>query len=219
MIELTEEREVSKVDQYSELTTQKNMVRDGDGRYVWVYEMPMLTAFFLLFEVWKVIGISGCIVFLLNVVITLVSGNGLGSIGGAFISTLIPLAILLVLSIPAYYIVTRANNGKYTVLFEMDEEGVDHTQIKTDKAVALEALTMLVGAATKNRSTIASGALSATGGSLYSRFSKVKKVRAYPEKHLIKLDGAFVSNQVYVENEYFDFVYRYILDHCPNASN
>ena len=125
--------------------------------------------------------------------------------------------IMFVLSIPAYYIVTKANNGKYTVLFEMDDSGIDHIQIKTDKAKALDLLVTFTGVATKSRTTTAAGMLSATGGSLYSRFSDVGRIRAYPKKHLITLSGRFMENQVYVDDEDFIKVYEYIVHHCPNA--
>ena len=99
----------------------------------------------------------------------------------------------------------------------MDNEGIDHTQIKTDKAKALELLALFVGGIAKSRGATASAALSASGGSLYSRFSKVKKVKAYPKKNLIRVNGTLIHNQVYVRDEDFDFVYQFIVDHCPNA--
>ena len=194
-----------------------SLVQFKGNKYRWVYELPMLKSFFLLFEVWKVLFIGSAVVYVLLLIINVAEGKGLGSIVSASAPVLIPLGILLALSIPAYYIVTKANNGKYTVLFEMDDSGIDHIQIKTDKALALEKLTMLAGAVSGNSSAMGSGALSASGTSLYSRFSKVKRIRAVPEKHLITLDGTLVKNQVYVDDADFDFVYDFIVKHCPNA--
>ena len=189
----------------------------GDGKYRWVAELPMLKSFFLLFEVWKVLGIGALAVALLGAAVSLIGGNGpAGAAGSAGMAALV-LGILLVLSVPSYWIVTRANNGKYTVLFEMDGAGISHTQIKTDKARALEALTTLAGAAAKSRPTTAAGILSASGGSLYSRFSKVKRIRAVPEKNLILLSGTLIRNQVYTDPQYFDFVYEFITRRCPGA--
>ena len=136
---------------------------------------------------------------------------------GSFGMAALVLGILFVLSVPAYWIVTRANNGKYTVLFEMDDDGIDHTQIKTDKAKALEALTVLAGTAAKSRTAAAAGILSASGGSLYSNFSKVKRIKAVPEKGLILLSGTLIRNQVYTDDQYFDFVYEFITRRCPGA--
>ena len=203
----------------SSATSQSNssLLQDHSGKYRWLYELPMLKSFFLLFEVWKVLGISIFIVYSITLLIQLISGNGFSSFSSSFLFLLIPSAILFVLSLPAYYIVTKANNGKYTVLFEMDNSGIDHIQVKTAKAKALELLTVFVGRSTNNPTTTAAGLLSASGTSLYSRFSNVKKIHAYPKKHLIKLNGTFFRNQVYVDEENFDFVYNYILQHCPDA--
>jgi hypothetical protein len=194
-----------------------HMFRTKDDKYSWVYEMPMGKSFFLLLEVWKVIAIAAAIVAAFMLVIGLIGngdfGSALSSVGMVALVT----GILLVLSLPAYYIVVKANNGKYTVLFEMDDEGVDHTQIKTDMAKALDVLTMGVGFAGGNRSAVSAGALSATGGSLYSKFSKVKRIKAYPEKHTIRLDGTLVHNMVYADEAHFDWVYKFIAERCPNA--
>lgn len=201
----------------SEEKSTDRVLKDSSGTYRWIYEMPMLKNMFLLFEVWKVLAMAVAAVFVLMGLINVISGNGLdGAIGAAEMALLV-LAILFVLSVPAYYIVTKANNGKYTVLFEMNEEGIDHIQIKTDKARALELLTLYVGGIAKSQTASASAALSASGGSLHSAFSKVRKVKAYPEKNLIKVNGKLIHNQVYVGDEDFDFVYKFITEHCPNA--
>ena len=188
-----------------------------NGRYYWVAELPMFKSFFLLFEVWRVLGISGLIVALIGLTAGIIGGDG----REAYVATVgmiaLVMTILMVLSIPAYYIVTKANNDKYTVLFEMDDEGVDHTQIKTEKAKALDALTMLVGSATGNHTLKGIGSLNASGGSLYSSFRNVRKIKADRKKGVIALNGRFLRNQVYVDDENFDFVYQFIRERCPNA--
>ena len=177
----------------------------------------MLKSMFLLVEVWKVIAMAAAVVCIFMLLVGIFSGDGISAAVGAVQTCILVLGILFVLSVPSYYIVTKANNGKYTVLFEMDNEGIDHTQIKTDKAKALELLALFVGGIAKSRGATASAALSASGGSLYSRFSKVKKVKAFPKKNLIRVNGTLIHNQVYVRDEDFDFVYQFIVDHCPNA--
>ena len=187
----------------------------NDTVYRWVYELPMWKSLFLLFEVWRVLLIACLIPF----VILLIAGSGSfpDRLWGAICTLAIPLAILLVLSVPAYLIVTKANNGKYTVLFEMDDEWITHTQIKTEKARALEQLTMLVGAKAGNPTAIGAGLLSATGGSLSSRLINVRRITAVRSKHLIKVHSLLKRNQVYVDDAGFDFVLNYLAGHCPNA--
>ena len=187
----------------------------NDTVYRWVYEQPMLKSLFLLFEVWRVLLIACLIPFIIILIAD--SGPFLERVWGAFCTLAIPLGILLVLSIPAYLIVTKANNGKYTVLFEMDDEWVTHTQIKTDKARALELLTMLVGAKAGNPTTMGAGLLSATGGSLSSRLVNVRKITAVPGKNLIKVNSLLKRNHVYVDDAGFDFVLNFLAGHCPNA--
>ncbi len=190
---------------------------DADGKYRWVYELPMKHSFFLLWEVWRVFGIIFGAIGLFMVITAIVSHDSLR----AFISSLLVLfavcGFLLLLSIPAYWLVTKANNGKYTVLFEMDGHGVDHIQIKTEKARALEILTMLGGRASRNLSVIGTGLIQAAGGSLYSSFSDVKTIQAIPDQHLIRLNGRWKRNQIYADGEIFDEVYDFIKAHCINA--
>ena len=197
--------------------TGKKLSEDSDGVYRWVSELPMATSFFLLFEIWRVIIFSAVLIIVVTAVINLLSGNGLNGVTSAVGMGLLVLAILMVLSLPAYWIVAKANNGKYTVLFEMDEEGIDHTQIKTDKAKALEALTVLMGKRTGNRTTAGAGMLSAAGTSLYTRFSAVRKIQADASKCLIRLKGKLIRNQVYTDPEHYDFVLDYITSRCPQA--
>lgn len=200
-----------------EPVSEGHVFETENHKYTWVYELPMMKSFLLLFEVWKVIAMSGAVVALFMTIIGLFQGNSLGEVLPSVGMVALVLGILLVLSFPAYYIVTKANNGKYTVLFEMDEEGVDHTQIKTDMAKALDILTIGVGISGGNRSAVSAGTLSATGGSLYSKFAKVKKIKAYPKQHMIRVNGPFVHNMVYADDEHFEWVYKFIVDHCPNA--
>lgn len=193
------------------------MLKYETGKYVWVYELPMTKSFFLLFEAWKVLALAALAPMTVIALTGLFGGDGLsGVLFGVEMAALV-FGIMFVLSIPAYWIVTKANNGKYTVLFEMDENGISHTQIKTDKAKILDSLTMMAGAATRNYSTMGAGMLSASGGSLYSNFLRVRVLKAYPKKHLIRVNGRFVHNQVYVDDEDFDFVWEFIRSHCINA--
>ena len=190
---------------------------DPDGKYRWVYELPMKHSFFLLYEVWRVFFVTAGIVAVLFAVMAVISGDSFRS----FIMSLLVLMgvtlFLILLSIPAYWIVTKAENGKYTVLFEMDGNGVDHIQIKTDKSRALEILTLLAGQAVRRPSVIGTGMIQAAGGSLYTPFESVRVIEVVPQKHLIRLNGRWKRNQVYADEETFDEVYEFIRAHCINA--
>ena len=192
-----------------------DIVKCSDGTYRWIYEMPMRKSFFLLFEVWRVLLIAGIAVMLITMIFS--DGTLLERLKDSAITLGIVLGILFVLSLPAYWIVTRANNGKYTVLFELDEKFLSHTQIKTEKAKALELLTMLTGAATGNMTTTGIGLMNSAGGSLTSRLEKVRTVRGNRRKNLIKVNSLIKRNQVYVKDSDYDFVMDFLTEHCPAA--
>ncbi len=194
------------------------MIKYDTGKYVWVYEQPMLKSFDILLEVWKVLLIASFVPITMMVVFALVEGSGLEGILFSFQLGALVFSIIFVLSIPAYWIVTRANNGKYTVLFEMDEFGISHTQVKTEKAKLLEALTVMAGAATRNYTAMGAGVNAAAGSSLYSSFPNVRELRAYPEKNTIAVNGKLIRNKVYVDSEDFDFVWEFIKSHAVNAT-
>lgn len=201
---------------YLETSEQNDtVVYCQDGKYRWIYEQPMMKSLFLLMEVWRVLLIAALIPF---VILLIVSKEPFGErLLNALLTLAIPLGILLVLSLPAYLIVTRANNGKYTVLFEMDEQWISHTQIKTEKARALEVLTMFAGAAAHSPTTAGIGMLNASGGSLTCRLEKVRSIKGTRRKNLIRVNTLLKRNQVYVADSDFDFVFGYLKDHCPNA--
>lgn len=187
----------------------------GDGTYRWIYEQPMMKSFFLLFEVWRVLLIAGLVPFLITVLVS--DGSFPERLKNAGITFGIVFGILFVLSLPAYWIVTKANNGKYTVLFEMDDREVSHTQIKTEKAKALAILTSLTGAAAGSATAAGIGMMQTGGGSLTCRYDKVRKLKGVRNKNLIKVHTLLKRNQVYVKNSDFDFVFTYLKEHCPNA--
>ena len=209
--------DLNKYSAISAETKDVTLFKDAGDKYRWVYELPMMKSFFLLFEVWRVLGISAGIIIVLMAITHLFNHEGWQGLLFSIEMGVLVLAILMVISIPAYWIVTKANNGKYTVLFDMDNDGIDHTQIKTDKQEALDFLTAFVGSAARSFSAMGAASLSAGGGSLYSRFSRVRKIKAVPKKDLIKIYGRVMRNQVYVAPEDYDFVYNYIVERCPGA--
>ena len=207
----------SQIREYLNDDDYRHIVMDNKGKYRWVYELPMRKSFFLLFEVWKVLGFAALIVMLFGTVLTLFDGTGLSSALSFAGMIALVLGILFVLSVPAFYIVMKAGNGKYTVLFEMDDSGIDHIAIKTEATKALEILTVIAGMVGKAHGTTAAGMLSASGGSLYSRFANVRKIKADKSRNLIRVNGRLVHNMIYADDEDFDFVYDFIVDHCPQA--
>ena len=120
---------------------------------------------------------------------------------------------LTVLGILVYAAIMR---GKYIVMFEMDDKGVKHAQIPSQakKAQKLSAATARAGASFGGL-TAAGAGMMASRTSMYTAFSDVRKVKAYPRRNIIKLNERLEHNQVYASLEDFDFVYQYIYPTVP----
>ena len=196
-----------------------NIMMYPDGKYRWVYELNMYRNPSVLFTIFKIFGTIFLVAWLLLVVHGIIDGRDFSGICEESLPMLYICLGFFVLIVVAYLIVAAINGGKYVVVFTMDEEGIEHRQLKEqfDKNKALAKLTVLAGIAGGRPGTVGAGLLSATKTSLYSDFSMVRRVRARRSLHLIKVNELLTKNQVYVENEDFDFVFHFIVDHCPKV--
>ena len=119
-----------------------------DGNYRWVYEVKMLTNPTILFDVYKVLGISFGVVWLFMLLINGCEGNlTLGSIWEFSYGFLVLMAVFVVIGIVAYFIVAWVYDWKYVVLYTLNEKEVIHQQMprQAKKAQVLGALTAMVG--------------------------------------------------------------------------
>ena len=191
-----------------------------DGKYRWVYEVPMLKNPSILFDVYKVLGISFGIVWLLNVVlIGCENGYDLESLWGITSGFLILMLVFLVIGYIAYVIVAWYYGWKYVVLFTMDEKEVVHQQMprQVKKAKVLGALTTLVGAAADKPGMMGTGVLAASRSTSTSELANVARLKPCRRLHLIKVNQLLNKNRVFVPDEDFDFVYDFLCQHCPKA--
>lgn len=191
-----------------------------DGKYRWVYEVNMLTNYSILFDVWKVFGISIVIIIILFTIIFLFTGElsldifiGMGK--GVFFSA----AILAVLSILGYLLYAAISGWKYVALFIMDEKEVTHQQMPREvkKGQIIGALTILAGLASGRPGVIGTGILSQSRSSMTSTHANVKRLIPSRRMNLIKVNQLLAKNRVYVNDEDFDFVYDFLCQHCVNA--
>ena len=191
-----------------------------DGKYRWAYELSLYKNPHLLFLIWKIMGgvVAGVSLFLM--IVQLFSGNT------SFEELIVfPLqlffgigALMFVLGAIGYFVYALIMGGKYCVIFEMDENGVNHKQTadQAKKARKISKATTGAGLATGRLTTIGIGINSART-EMYSDFERVRKIKAYPKTNVIKVNGRLSRNQVYAEKEDFDFVKNYIVEHCKNA--
>ena len=191
-----------------------------DGVYRWVYEMPMLKNFTILYTVWKVMGIAIGILFVIMQIFHLF-GDGFSSDGFLFDIKLMGImaAIFLVLGIISYFILAAIYGWKYVALFEMDEKEICHTQVpkQQKKAEIIGLITALAGLASKNMTTAGIGITHGSRNKTTTEFRRVKSIKAVPRRHVIKLSQGLSHNQVYADGADFDFALDFIQSRCPNA--
>jgi hypothetical protein len=201
---------------------EQHIVQGKDGVYRWTYELSLYKNPTILFLIWK---IFGWICFGIWAFTTLISVGDYGFWWEGFWDNtkifLLVAAGMFVLSTIGYFLYALMMGGKYCAIFEMDENGVCHTQMQKQvkRAEAISLLTILVGIAAKRPATVGAGLMSSAKTSMYSDFAKVKSVKAYPRRQVIKVNAPFNKNQVYAEKENFDFVLRYICAHTNCKKN
>lgn len=191
-----------------------------DGKYRWVYEVPMLKNPTILIDVFKVLGISFGIVWLFTVlVIGCEEGYTLENLWGITSGFLMLMGVFLVIGCIAYFIVAWCYGWKYVVLFTLDERQVVHQQMprQVKKAMVLGALTAMMGGAAGKPGVVGSGLLAASRSTLTSAFVDVTRLIPCRCHNLIKASQLLSKNRVFVPDEDFDFVYNYLCQHCPRA--
>ena len=196
------------------------MIKQQDGICRWTYELNMYRNPAVLITVLKVLGLSMGLVWLF---VVLISMGDRGFWWNGFLSMTKGFALVMlgfvVLGAIAYCLYALIQGGQYCVLFEMDEQGVKHTQLARQfkRAQVVAALTTLSGAAAGNPTVMGSGILAGSRSSLYSSFAHVKKITAVKARNVIYLDARLNHNQIYVEDKDFDEVYNFIAARCINA--
>lgn len=191
-----------------------------DGKYRWVYEVPMLKNPTILFDVYKVLGISFGIVWLFNVLlISCEDGLNLRNLWSFTSGFLILMLVFLVIGYLAYFIVAWYYGWKYIVLFTLDEKEVVHQMMprQIEKAKVLGALTALVGSVAGKPGVMGAGVLAASRSTSTSVLANVARLVPRRRFHLIKVNQLLNKNRVFVPDEDFDFVYNFLCQHCPKA--
>lgn len=198
-----------------------NIVLCADGKYRWIYEMNLFknpTVFVLIYKIFFFIFLG---IFAFIMLIDLFSGD---LDGGRALETLkifgyVIIGMTAIVGI-SYLLYAAIMGGKYIVEFEMDEKGVNHKQTASQakKAKKLGRAAMIGGAATGRLGVVGVG-VNARRTEMYTEFSRVRKVKAYPRRHLIKLNERMEHNQVYAAPEDYDFILNYIHRHIPDSAS
>ena len=189
-----------------------------DGVYRWYYEYPMLKNPVVLFTVWKVLLLAAAVPAIVVFLSDLSDGffRALGHTLGVY--ALIA-AICFVLSLLGYFILAATYGFKYIVLFEMDESGLLHTHIREqrDKARVMGHLAAALSVAQGSFGGVLAGLSAGRKSSSSSSFSVVSSVKGRRRRNVIYVNELLSRNHVYVADEDYDFVYNFIVEHCPKA--
>ena len=191
-----------------------------DGKYRWVYEVNMLTNYSILFDVWKVLGISIGILVLLFVIIAIFDGDwSFDTLTGMASSLGIVVLVMLVLGLIGYFVYAAISGWKYAVLFIMDEKEVVHQQMPNTvkKGQLIGALTILAGLASGRPGVVGTGVLAQSRMSMISTLANVERIIPCRRMNLIKVNQRFAKNRIYVNDEDFDFVYNFLLTNCKKS--
>ena len=172
----------------------KNITFDSDGVYRWAYELNLYKNPTILFLIWKIFGGILLALWLFMVVLEVIDDNL--SLDNLFELTVGLLLFSLgfgLICLLGYLLYALIMGGKYCVLFEMD-----------DNAMA------------GRPGVVGTGMLAGARTSMYTSFADVRSVESCPGRNLIKVNELLNKNQVYAEDEDFDFVLNFIRAHTKS---
>ena len=193
-----------------------------DGKYRWIYEVPMLKNPSIIIDVFKVVGISLGIVWLFMVLLSVYDGDfsleSLLDISMVFLGLMLVFAVIVFL---AYVILAWHYGWKYVVLFTMDKSEIVHQQMpyQVKKAQVLGALAAMIGGAAGNLGMVGTGVLAASRTTSISTLVRVNRLIPVRRMNLIKVNQKLHKNRIYVPDEDFDFVYDFLCQQCINAKD
>ena len=193
-----------------------------DGKYRWIYEVPMLKNPSIIIDVFKVVGISLGIVWLFMVLLSVYDGDfsleSLLDISMVFVGLMLVFAVIVFL---AYVILAWHYGWKYVVLFTMDKSELVHQQMpyQVKKAQVLGALAAMIGGAAGNLGMVGTGVLAASRTTSISTLVRVNRLIPVRRMNLIKVNQKLHKNRIYVPDEDFNFVYDFLCQQCINAKD
>ncbi len=198
----------------------EGIIKGKDGTLRWVYELNMWRTPVLLITIGKVLLLACLFPALLIFFLSLFEGDGLAH---AFLFMLkvgaICLAIIGGLLLFAYPLVALINGGRYSVVFEMTERGINHIQIQKqfEKNQVLGMVAAAAGLLSGNLQAAGAGLLAASRSSLFSSFAGISRILVDSRRQVIHLKEGLTRNQVYAPAADFAFVRDYIIERCPQA--
>ncbi len=194
----------------------ENIRLGTDGKYHWYYEFKLMKNPTILKMLWKVFFwiFVGMWAFL-SIINACEGSFSFKDFLNFSKSFLLILAGVETLAAVGYFFYAALQGFKYCVMFEMDENGVKHTQMPKQfkKAQAMSLVLILAGMAAKKPGPVGQGMLAGAKNSMVSSFSHVKSIEIFRKWNVIKVNERLNKNQVYASDQDFDFVVDFIKSH------
>lgn len=214
----TKRKTVKRASRQTDQQITDNIALYSDGKMRWQYDLNLFRTPVIFWLVWRILAII-CAVAL--AIVFFVDCGKADFFWQGFLQWFKILAIAIAgvtaLCGLGYLVYAAMMGGKYSVIFEMDEKGINHIQTKSSsqKSRRIADATQIAGLLGGSPTTVGVG-VNASRTEMYTDFARVKRVIARPMFHLIKLSAPFNHNQVYVHKEDYAFVVDYIMAHCPS---
>lgn len=192
-----------------------------DGKLRWAYDYSLYRNPVILTVIWRIFFFIILGMYLLMLLLETFERSFLEAFKGLSPVFAALAAGMIVLSTAGYLLYALIMGGKYSVLFEMDQQGVKHMQLQRqfEKAQLLSFLSALAGGASGSVSAAAPGFNAALKRSTYSKFKSVRAIDIDRRHQVIKIvTRDLIHNQVYAQGANFDQVESYILAHIPAAA-
>lgn len=196
----------------------EGILRGNDGVFRWVAEINLWRSTIIIRTILLILG--AIVLGLGTLLFFLILPEGLSEAWSFFWQfVLFGWLLALVLTALGYALYAAIQGGKYSVVFEMDEQQIRHIQIARSfrKNQVLAMLTMLSGAFAGDPAVAGAGMLASSRQSMTSTFRDVRRIAGRRQHGVIYIRERLDHNQVYVTDDQYDFVYNYLTAHCPKA--
>lgn len=197
----------------------KNIVLGTDGKYHWSYKFNLLKNPTILFLLWKMFFWIFIGIFIFIVILDVCGGRfsleSLINLGKGFFIFILAMEAFIAFG---YFIYSLIMGFSYYVMFDMDDNGVTHTQMPKQfkKAQAMGWLAFVAGMVAKKPGVAGAGLLSASKQTMSSSWPYVKSIEIFRRRGVIKVNERLNYNQVYAEKEDFEFVENFIKSHVSD---
>ena len=192
------------------------LFQEEDGTYDWIYCMKMFQNRSILKFILKIIGLM----FVLMAVIFAFLIHDFSSLLPFLGILALCFAGVVLITFFATWLVNALYKGNYLLVYQMNDRELVFSQTTDQKQITrtISAASAAVNAAGRNvGGTIAGAGLALSPNAYRSEFAKVKSIKAKRKDNLIWVNTFLQYQMVYVPDAFYDFVWNYITQRCPNA--